>query len=133
MIGEVRRMEVRRSWVNRRMAPVRRAYPRRGIIRAAGIIGFLCSVGDSTLDLHKKPCRMGPGICATFEKVPYAKFRELRKAEVQLRRIHLPRTRVNRGQDNRIVAELQTMGELRFRVLLSESGVDRLELARCFA
>jgi hypothetical protein len=38
-------------------------------------------------------------IFADWRVLGEANFRELRKAEVQLRRIYLPRTRVNKGQD----------------------------------
>ena len=46
---------------------------------AVGIIGVLCLMyaGLRTSEtLHKKPRRIGPGICATSENTPYAKFAE---------------------------------------------------------
>jgi hypothetical protein len=50
--------------------------------------------------LHKKPRRIGPGICATSENAPYAKFRDLRIGDFvkanfgecpkgEVRRIHI--------------------------------------------
>ena len=48
--------------------------------------------------LHKKPCRIGPGLCGTSENSLNANFGELRKVEIQLPRMPLPRTPVNKGK-----------------------------------
>ncbi len=58
-------------------APVRRTYPRRGHNTLGRYYQSLMYDRLRTSEtLHKKPCRIGAGLCGTSENVGKAKFAE---------------------------------------------------------
>jgi hypothetical protein len=58
------------------ITPVLRAYPRSGPYTNRYYLGLMYAGLRATGTLHKKSCRIGPGLCRTSEKVGNAKFAE---------------------------------------------------------